>query len=121
MLSDGYLDWLGLAPEGKFPLRTGDATSATKFSEGWKNLEAGVDTKAKLADIYDADTITALENVPASIDRWAIPQGQGALLGPVNTELPISKAVGDLGSGTSPDQAASEAQDAVTQLQSKLK
>jgi multiple sugar transport system substrate-binding protein len=121
MLSDGYLDWLGMAPEGKFPLRTGDATSATKFTDGWKDFEAGVDTKKKLADVYDADTIATLEKIPSAIDRWAIPQGQGALLGPVNTELPISKIVGELGSGTAPAQAATEATDAVQQLQSKLK
>lgn len=121
MLSDGYLDWLGLAPEGKFPLRTGDATSATAFTDGWKNFEAGVDTKKKLSDVYDADTIATLEGIPAEIDRWAIPQGRGSLLGPVNTELPISKAVASLGSGTSPEEAASTATDAVKQLESKLK
>lgn len=121
MLSDGYLDWLGLAPEGKFPLRTGDAASATKFTDGWTQFEAGVDTKKKLADVYDAETIATLEGIPSSINRWAIPQGQGALLGPVNTELPISKAVAELGSGSSASDAAAGALAAVTQLQSKLK
>jgi multiple sugar transport system substrate-binding protein len=121
MLSDGYLDWLGLAPEGKFPLRTGDAANATKFTDQWKGFEAGVDTRKKLADVYDADTIATLEGIPDTIDRWAIPQGQGALLGPVNTQLPIAKAVAALGSGDSPGHAASSATDAVKQLESKLK
>jgi multiple sugar transport system substrate-binding protein len=121
MLSDGYLDWLGMAPEGKFPLRTGTAANPTEYSDGWKNLEAGVDTKKKLSDIYDAATIDALLKVPSQIDRWAIPQGQGALLGPVNTQLPISKAVASLGSGTSPSDAAHAAQSAVEQMQAKLK
>jgi len=121
MLSDGYLDWLGMAPEGKFPLRTGTSANVTEFTDGWKNLKTGVDTKKKLSDIYDAATIDTLLKVPSQIDRWAIPQGQGALLGPVNTQLPVSKAVASLGSGTSASQAASDANSAVEQLQAKLK
>ncbi|WP_426518985.1 ABC transporter substrate-binding protein [Diaminobutyricibacter sp. McL0618] len=121
MLSDGYLKWLGMAPEGKFPLRTGTQANATEYTDGWKTLETGVDTKKKLSDIYDAATIDALLKVPSQIDRWAIPQGQGALLGPVNTQLPVSKAVASLGSGTSPSDAASAANTAVEQMQAKLK
>ena len=121
MLSDGYLKWLGMAPEGKFPLRTGTSADPTAYTDGWKNLEAGVDTKKKLSEIYDAATIDALLKVPSEIDRWAIPQGQGALLGPVNTQLPISKAVASLGSGSSASEAATSATDAVEQLQAKLK
>jgi multiple sugar transport system substrate-binding protein len=121
MMNEGYLDWLGLAPEGKFPLRTGDAENPAKFTDGWAELQAGVDTKKKLSEVYDADTITALESIPASINRWAIPQGQGALLGPVNTELPIAKAVADLGSDSAtPEQAAQSATESVQQLEAKL-
>jgi multiple sugar transport system substrate-binding protein len=121
MMNEGYLDWIGLAPEGKFPLRTGDATDPAKFTDGWKNLQAGVDTKKTLSEVYDADTITALEGIPAAINRWAIPQGQGALLGPVNTELPIAKAVADLGSDSATaQQAAQSATEAVQQLEAKL-
>src|SRR6218665_357973 len=121
MLSDGYLEWLGVAPEGKFPLRTGTAEASTKFTDGWKSLEAGVDTKKKLSDLYDAATIDALLRVPSEINRWAIPQGQGALLGPVNAQLPVSKAAASLSSGTSPSDAAAAAASAVDQLQAKLK
>jgi hypothetical protein len=39
----------------------------------------------------------------------------------VNTQLPISKAVASLGSGTSPSDAAHAAQSAVEQMQAKLK
>lgn len=122
MLSDGYVDWLAMAPEGKFPLRHGDATDAQKFTDGWLNLQAGVDTKKKLSEVYDAETMTALQAVPASINRWAIPQGHGSLLGPVNTQLPIPKAIADFASGAvSPDEAAATATEAVKQLQSDLK
>ncbi|MFG1905622.1 ABC transporter substrate-binding protein [Kribbella sp. NPDC048928] len=122
MMSTGYLQWLGMAPEGKVPVRTGDANDPNKFSTGWKALKAGVDTKKPLSDIYDAATITALENAPKSINRWAIPQGQGALLGPVNTQLVVPKVIGELGNGAIDAQkAATQATDQVSQLQAKLK
>lgn len=122
MLSDGYLDWLGMAPEGKFPLRHGDATDPEKYSNGWLDLEAGVDTKKKLSEVYDAATVATLQDIPSTINRWAIPQGHGTLLGPVNTQLPISKAIADFASGAvSPEESATTATEVVEQLQSDLK
>jgi multiple sugar transport system substrate-binding protein len=121
MMSTGYLPWLGMAPEGKFPLRAGDAASATKYTDGWKTLEAGVDTRATLASIYDADTMKSIEAVPDNINTWAIPQGQGALLGAVETQLTIPQVLGDFASGSlSASQAAKTANDAVAQVKSKL-
>ena len=120
MMSTGYLDWLGMAPEGKFPVRTGTAAKPTEYSDGWRDLKAGVDTKATLASIYDADTMKAIESVPDHIDTWAIPQGQGALLGAVETQLTLPQVLGDLASGgTSLADAPKSAADAVTQVKAK--
>ena len=99
MLSDGYLDWLAMAPEGKFPVRRGDAEEPERFTQEWARLEAGVDTKRPLSDIYDARTIEALTAVGSEIDRWAIPQGHGSLIGPVGAQLPIPRAVSELAAG----------------------
>ncbi|MFE5291854.1 ABC transporter substrate-binding protein [Isoptericola sp. NPDC056618] len=110
MLSDGYEDWLGMAPEGKFPVRAGDAEDPQRFADAWENLEAGVDTKKPLADVYDAQTMDALRSVGKNIDRWAITEGQGGLLGPVSTQLPLSKTVSELAGGLPPEDAAAQAQ-----------
>ncbi len=121
MMSTGYLDWLGMAPEGKFPLRAGDASNPTKYSDGWKTLPTGVDTRKPLSSIYDAQTMAAIESVPNNIDTWAIPQGQGQLLGAVETQLTIPQVLGSLGAGTlTADAAAKAATDAVKLVQSKL-
>lgn len=121
MMSTGYLPWLGMAPEGKFPLRAGDASGATKYTDGWKTLETGVDKRATLASIYDADTMKSIEAVPDNINTWAIPQGQGALLGAVETQLTIPQVLGNFATGsmTAAD-AAKAATDAVNQVKSKL-
>ncbi|MFC8596779.1 MULTISPECIES: ABC transporter substrate-binding protein [unclassified Isoptericola] len=110
MMSDGYTDWLGMAPEGKFPVRTGDAQDPRRFTDAWEGLEAGVDTKKPLADVYDAQTMDALRSVAKNIDRWGISEGQGGLLGPVSTQLPLSKTVSELAGGLSPEDAAAQAQ-----------
>jgi multiple sugar transport system substrate-binding protein len=122
MLSTGYLDWVGMAPEGKVPARMGDASDLNKYIDGWKKLDAGVDTRKPLSAIYDAETMDALENIPKQIDRWAIPQGKGALLGPMNAQLVIPKAIADLSNGsTTGAQAAKDATEQVTQLEAKIK
>ena len=43
MMSDGYVDWLALAPEGKFPTRLGTADNPTEYADAWGKLQAGVD------------------------------------------------------------------------------
>ncbi|SOC89814.1 multiple sugar transport system substrate-binding protein [Curtobacterium sp. 314Chir4.1] len=122
MMSTGYEQWLGMAPEGKIPLRTGTASEPDRYQQAWLRMKAGVDRKERLDDIYDASTMRALESVPKSIRRWAIPQGQGALLGPFNAQLPVGKSVADLASGsTTPRDAAKTAQDAVEEIEAKTR
>ena len=51
-LSDGYIPWLAVAPEGKFPMRRGTQDEPTKYLEEWAALEVGVDRTAPLSDFY---------------------------------------------------------------------
>ena len=34
MMGDGYVRWLGLSPQGKYPVRSGDSEDPEKFAEG---------------------------------------------------------------------------------------
>ncbi|MEO1400931.1 MAG: extracellular solute-binding protein [Cyanobacteria bacterium J06635_1] len=70
LLSDGYLDWLSMAPEGKFPLRP-------EFVNDWKQLEIGVDSKAKIADLYSPEVIDILTFGVENFDRWGFAAGKG--------------------------------------------
>lgn len=120
MMSTGYMKWLSMAPEGEIPTRTGTATQPNLYTDGWKKLETGVNTRASLASIYDAKTMTALENIPKTLDSWAIPEGQGALLGTVETQLTLPQVIGNMGAGSlTPLQAGENAATAVKQVQSK--
>jgi multiple sugar transport system substrate-binding protein len=108
MMSDGYVPWLALAPEGKFPVRTGDATDPTKYTDAWTKLPAGVDTKKPLAEVYSPETLEQITSIPENINRWAIPQGQGDLLGAINVKLTIPKVISEMSSGET-DVAAAQA------------
>jgi multiple sugar transport system substrate-binding protein len=117
MMSDGYVDWLALAPEGKIPTRAGSKDNPQEYAEAWSKLEAGVDTKKPLADIYPAEVIDALTKSTDTMGRWGFEQGQGALVGAQLNELPIPKALAEeLGGQLDADAAAKQAQADVEEI-----
>ncbi|PVG84060.1 bicyclomycin resistance protein [Nocardioides gansuensis] len=116
MLNDGYVDWIAIAPEGKVPVRTGTPDNPTEFSDEWGTLPAGVDTKAPLSDFYPADILEILAQGPTDVSRWAIPQGQGDLLGATQGEHPVATAVNEVTTGTPAEEAAGKAAEAVRSI-----
>jgi multiple sugar transport system substrate-binding protein len=122
MLSDGYVDWLAFAPEGKFPARTGSSPGATDFVDTWKTLPVGVDTEGPLSQFYPQDVLAALSTGPEAFDRWGITQGQGDLIGASLGELPVAKAVAAVTSGgTDAQGAARQAAEELRAIQDTLR
>jgi len=99
MLSDGYLDWIKFAPEGKIPVRQGTQKNPTEFADAWQTLPVGVDTKAPLAKFYPAEVLKGLQSGLNDLSRWGITQGQGALIGASYAELPVAQAVSEVTNG----------------------
>jgi multiple sugar transport system substrate-binding protein len=116
--NDGYLDWLGVAAEGKLPMRTGTAEEPTKFIDGWKALETGVDRLAPLGECYGDEVINTIVEGATAFDRWGFQQGEGALVQAVYQSLPVPQALNDTISGAlTPEEAAAEIQADVEELQ----
>ena len=88
MLGDGYLDWIAIAPEGKYPVRAGTKENPKQFVDAWKTLAVGVDKKAPLGDFYPQEVIDILTSGADKFSRWGITQGQGDLVGASLGELP---------------------------------
>lgn len=121
MLSDGYLPWLEIAPEGKFPVRSGSADNPTEYLDEWPSMPVGVDTTAPLADFYSDDAMAAISDGLSNMSRWGITQGQGDLIGAIQGELPVATAISDVTSGAAePQQAAEQAADALREIQNSL-
>lgn len=114
-LSDGYVDWLSVAPEGKFPMRRGTSDGDTSYIEAWRGLATGVDRTAPLADFYAEDVINNLIEGSSNFARWGFTQGQGELVGAVYSTLVIPTAIDQVLSGTSATDAVAGMQEAVEQ------
>lgn len=122
MMSDGYLDQLGSAPEGKFPTRAGTPEEPTRFVDAWRTLPAGVDRRVPLGELYPPSVLDALAGSVDTFQRWGITQGQGALVGATLGELPVPQAVAAMTSGEiDPAEAAQEATATVSELQDSLR
>jgi multiple sugar transport system substrate-binding protein len=117
MMSDAYVDWLAIAPEGKFPTRLGTSENPTEYADAWGGLEAGVDRKQPLGEVYDDATIEALTTSSDTMERWAFSQGQGGLAGALLTELPVPNALLlALDGSLSPEEALADAQAAIEEI-----
>ncbi len=75
-LQDGYAQTLGIAPEGKFPVRRGDDDDPDKFIKIWSGLPVGVDRKAPLTELYPADVISEIVSGLDAAKRWGAAEGQ---------------------------------------------
>jgi multiple sugar transport system substrate-binding protein len=76
LLEDGYLNWLGMAPEGKFPMRPA-------FVDGWQHLQIGVDRKARIVDLFPQNVINRIITGVDNFDRWGFASGKGACVGQI--------------------------------------
>lgn len=120
MMGDGYEDWIAIAPEGKVPVRFGTPDEPTLYSDAWATFPAGVDTKAPLSDFYSDEVLAAVAAGPEDIARWAIPQGQGDLLGALQGEHPVAEAVSEVAQGGDAQQAATTAADSARDIQESI-
>jgi multiple sugar transport system substrate-binding protein len=116
MMTDGYTRWLGLSPQGKYPVRLGDKSDPQKFAKAWAELESGVDRKAPLSQFYSKDSIASLGEGVQSFKRWGFAQGQGALVGALSGEQPVANAVNEVIGGKDPAEAAKEVKSAVEEI-----
>jgi multiple sugar transport system substrate-binding protein len=117
MMSDGYLRWLALSPQGKYPVRAGDGTDLDRFDRGWAELESGVDRRAPLSRFYSEASIRSLGDGVRNFRRWGFEQDEARLVGALSGPQPVAKALAAAIRGdTSPDEAARRAQAAVEAL-----
>jgi multiple sugar transport system substrate-binding protein len=117
MMSEGYADWLALAPEGKFPTRAGTKENPEEYNQAWTKLQAGVDEKKPLSELYPPEVLEALTKSTDTMNRWGFQQGQGRLVGAQLAELPIPKALAaQLDGQLTPETAAKQAQAEVEEI-----
>lgn len=109
LLGDGYADWLSIAPEGQFPMRTGTQDSAEEFVETWRELEIGVDEKAPITDVYGPEIVDTLVAGTEEFQRWGFSEGQGKLVSSVYSSLVVPQTLSEVINGDlAPEDAAEQ-------------
>ncbi|MGW1629369.1 ABC transporter substrate-binding protein [Streptomyces anthocyanicus] len=121
MMGTGYESWFGMAPEGKIPVRKGTAAEPERYLDAWRHSDIGVDTRKPLDEVFPTSLLDQLADGVSNMRRWGITQGEGALVGATNGELPVPKAIGTMTSGqSSPSEAARDADEEVAALRKSL-
>lgn len=93
LLTDGYLEWLSMAPEGKLPMRKGTRREPNRFTNGWMELEFGVTTRVKISEFYGMDVVKTIADGVDGFDRWGFTEKKGALVSKIYQTKVIPKIV----------------------------
>lgn len=121
MMSDGYLRWLALNPQGKFPVRTGEGAEPERYVSAWARLPSGVERKAPLSRFYAPASLGTFGEGIRNFRRWGFEQDGAALVGAMRGPEPIGRAVAAAVAGRlTPEQAARRAQAEVEKLQAEV-
>lgn len=117
LMSDGYLDWIGIAPEGKVPTRSGTVDEPTVFTDAWATLETGVDSRATLDSLYGPEVLDTVSGTLSRLQRWGVEQGQGRLAGAFTAQRVLPTVLSDvIASGGSAADAAALATEQADQI-----
>ena len=92
-MDEGYTQTLSIAPEGKFPIRRGNADDPEAFTTAWATLPVGVDRKASLGDLYEASMIEEIVGGLDVAQRWGVEDGQLALASKMVNSQVINRIV----------------------------
>ncbi|MEL6269670.1 MAG: hypothetical protein AAFR22_07650 [Chloroflexota bacterium] len=90
-MTEGYLDALSVAPEGKFPMRRGTADEPTTFLDGWATLDVGVDRRAPLADFYSEEDLAVITGGADGYTKMGFDVGQNVLASAVGSAFFIQE------------------------------
>jgi multiple sugar transport system substrate-binding protein len=118
LLTDGYLRWLDMAPEGKLPLRKGTRHDPNHFINRWMELEFGIAIGARISEYYGKDVTETILNSVKGLNHWGLAANRGALVSKIYEAKVIPKVLKQfLDDKLSASQAAREINECVHALE----
>lgn len=122
LLGDGYLDFLSISPEGRFPLRNGPEPGDTSYVEGWKDLDVGSGGKTvSVGKLYGDEAVQTITQGASGFERWGFSQGYGDLVTAMYGDLELSNILRNALDGSiTPAQAAAQMDEYATGLVAEL-
>jgi multiple sugar transport system substrate-binding protein len=120
LLSEGYLDTLGMATEGRIPLRNGTAENPTEFLDAWAELGMGADKSISPAEVYGADFVGSLAEGMNAVHVWAAGTPDALLVGSVSSQGTLAGFLERLYAGEDPAAVTAAMKQAVEEVQASL-
>lgn len=122
LLTDGYIENLGMATEGRIPVRSGNTEDAELYITEWGQLPFGLasGTEQSIADVYGQETVDALRDGVAAVQRWGFGTPDAAVAGAVFAQGTVSAQLEQLYAGTDPAEVAATIRQEIEQLQAEF-
>src|SRR5690625_677995 len=122
MLSEGYLESLDVAAEGRVPMRAGTPDSPTEYADAWADLELGAEQESgtAISEVYDEQTIQTLVDGANTFERWGFGTEHAGLAGALYSQNTLVQDIGPLFDGADPAQVAATMAEAAEAVQQDL-
>ncbi|TDD72368.1 extracellular solute-binding protein [Jiangella aurantiaca] len=122
LLGDGYMGFLSISPEGRFPMRNGPEAGDTSYVDGWTELAVGSGTQTvTVGELYGQEAIDTIAEGATGFERWGFPQGQGALVTAMYGDLELTNILRDaLDGAITSAEAAAQMDESASRLQAEL-
>jgi multiple sugar transport system substrate-binding protein len=123
LLGEGYLESLGVSPEGRVPMRAGTPEDPDAFAAGWAELPSGEDpaNRVPLAEVYGADAVDRIVAGAQDFRRWGYGTDDAALAGALAAQHALAREVAPLFDGADPAEVAARLAEAAEDVRADLR
>ncbi|WP_162606513.1 ABC transporter substrate-binding protein [Jiangella asiatica] len=115
---EGYMGFLSISPEGRFPMRNGPEAGDTSYVDGWRELAVGSGSQTvSVGELYGDEAVETIATGATGFERWGFAQGYGALVTAMYGDLELTNILRDALDGSiTPEEAAAQMDESATQL-----
>lgn len=120
VLDEGYADTLGVATEGRIPLRNGTADDPEAFAAAWGGLGIGPAHDRTSAEIYGDEFVEGMSEGINSIYLWGMGTDDATLAGLVSSQGVLANQIEALYNGTPAAEVTAAMKAAVEEVKAGL-
>ena len=120
VLSDGYEETLGVATEGRFPLRNGTESKPTRFVDAWGDLGIGPEREQTSRQLYGDEFVSSMADGMNAVQRWGMGTSDSVLAGLVFSQSTLPDSLDSLYAGTDPAKVTARMAKAVEEVEAGL-
>ncbi|HLS15452.1 MAG TPA: extracellular solute-binding protein [Beutenbergiaceae bacterium] len=105
-LSDGYIQHLATATEGRIPVRTGTAEDPQAYVQEWMNQPLGAEPQDQIPfdEVYSQDVIDAVIDGANGFSRWGLGTEHAATAGVLAAQNALAEDLQPLFDGADPQE-----------------